>query len=90
LPVPLGTAGLGAVLSIALSKTIIIPIALVVAGGLYLFIRENKRTANTEKFISAIDSYLKTIKGELMVWFDKIENFYQQQVEEIKASLKEY
>lgn len=90
LPVPLGTAGLGAVLSIALSKTIIIPIALVVAGGLYLFIRDKKQKSNTENFISAIDSYLETIKRELMVWFESIEYFYKQQVEEIKASLKEY
>jgi hypothetical protein len=89
LPVPLGAASFGIILSIALSKAIIIPIALIVAGGLYYFIRENKKTANTDNFVFAIDSYLESIKSGLMVWFEHIENFYHEQVEEVKVSLKE-
>jgi hypothetical protein len=88
LPVPLATAGLGVVLSIALSKVIIIPIALVVAGGLYYFLRENKKTLNTDNFVSAIDVYLERIKRELLEWLENIEDFYHQQVAEVIKTLE--
>jgi hypothetical protein len=88
LPVPLVTAGVGIILSIALSKAIIIPIALVIAAGLYFLLREKKKASNTNDFISAIDVYLETIKRELLVWLENIECFYHQQVEEVIKTLE--
>ena len=86
---PLATTGIGVALSIALSKAIIAPIALVVSMGLYFYIRGSIKTSNTIIFIMAIDAYLNTIKRELMEWFENIEQFYHQQVDEVIASLKE-
>ena len=86
---PLATTGIGVVLSIALSKAIITPVALVVSAGLYFFICENIKPSNTARFTSAIDGYLEKIKSELLVWFKNIEHFYHQQVNEVIASLKE-
>ena len=83
------TTGVGVILSIALSKAIVVLVALVIAAGLYFYIRESKKTSNADKFASAIDAYLEKIKHELLTWFENIEQFYYQQVDEVIASLKE-
>jgi hypothetical protein len=87
--VPATALGLGVVLSIALSKVIIILIALVVSGCLYYFILKNKKTTNKDDFAQAIGAYLDSVKRELLVWFENIERFYYEQLEEIKATLKD-
>jgi hypothetical protein len=79
-----GTAGLGVVLSIALSKVIILPFALVIAGGLYYCISEYEKTKRQEDFIFAINRYLYSAKSELLKWFENIEIFYNKQAEELK------
>lgn len=83
---PAGVAGLGAILSIALSKAIILPISLIIAGGLYYLISKYEKSKNQGEFISAINRYLASVKEELIVWFEHIETFYNEQVEELKHS----
>jgi hypothetical protein len=87
LPLPLGTAGLGVILSVVFAKAIIIPISLVIAGGLYYCISEYEKTKNEAEFTSSIQKYLNSIKGELIVWFENIEVFYNEQVEALKKSI---
>ena len=87
LPIPVATVGLGALLSLALPGAVVIPVALLVATGLYVRLRNSAKASNTNKFVSAIDAYLDSIKSELLKWFEAIEQFYHQQVNEVKASL---
>jgi hypothetical protein len=86
LPLPAGVAGLGVILSIALSKAIILPISLVIAGGLYYLLSQYEKSKNKREFISTINRYLASVKEELIVWFEHIETFYNDQVEELKRS----
>jgi hypothetical protein len=87
LPLSVGVAGIGVVLSIALSQIVIIPVSLVVAGSLYYFISENEKNKNREDFIAAASHYLDSAKEELFIWFENIESFYNAQVEELKRSI---
>jgi hypothetical protein len=87
LPLPVGTVGIGVILSFVFSKTIIIPISLVVAGGLYYCIHEYERNKNEAEFIASIRRYLNSIKGELVIWFQNIEIFYNEQVEHLKNDI---
>jgi hypothetical protein len=89
LPVPIGTAGIGIILSIALSNIIILPVSLVIAGGLYFAISEYEKDKNKEDFKSAIDCYLNSVESELYKWFKSIEDFYNKQVEEITSTLED-
>jgi hypothetical protein len=88
LPIPAGMATLGVVLSIALSKVVILPISLIIAGGLYYFISEYEKDKNQKEFMAAIDRYINSVKGELIIWFEHIEAFYHEQVEELKQSIE--
>lgn len=87
LPLPVGTVGLGVILSIVFAKVIIIPVSLVVAGGLYYCILEYEKNKNETEFTSSIQKYLNSIKSELIVWFESIEAFYNEQVEALKKSI---
>ena len=87
LPVPAGAVGIGIILSIALSNFIIIPISLVIAGGLYYFISEQGKEKNKDGFKAAIDRYLDSVESELCVWFQNVEEFYDKQVEELLSTL---
>jgi hypothetical protein len=89
IPIPAAEAGLGIVLSIALSKAIIVPVSLVIAAGLYFFLREKTKYSNTDNFVSAINSYLETLKRELMIWLENIESFYHEQVAEVIKTLED-
>ena len=89
LPISFGTAGIGIILSIALSKIIIIPVSLIVAGSLYYFISEQEKKKNKDKYKISIELYLDSIESEILVWFENIEAFYNKQVEELKSNLKD-
>ena len=84
---PAGTIGIGVILSIALSKVIIIPVSLVVAGVLYCFISEQGENKNRYEFKAAINCYLDTVESELCIWLKDIEEFYNKQVEELISTL---
>jgi hypothetical protein len=88
LPVSAGTAGLGVILSIALSKAVILPISLIIAGGLYYFISEYEKEKGRSDFVAAINRYINSVKRELIIWFEHIEAFYNEQVEELKQSIE--
>jgi hypothetical protein len=88
LPIPAGTAGLGVILSVALSQVVIFPISLIIAGGLYYFISEYEKDKGHSEFMVAINRYINSVKGELIIWFEHIEAFYNEQVEELKRSIE--
>jgi len=87
LPVPAGTIGIGVILSVALSRVVIIPISLVAAGVLYYFISEQGKNKNKHEFNAAINRYLDTVESELCIWFKNIEDFYNKHVEELISTL---
>lgn len=88
LPVPAGVAGIGVILSVALSQVVILPISLVVAGGLYYFLSEYEKNKDRDTFASAINRYLDSVKSGLIAWFEHIEAFYNEQVAELKKSIE--
>ena len=88
LPIPAGTAGIGVVLSIALSNAIILPVSLIFAGCLYYFISEKGKEKNRAEFKSAINHYLVSVESELCIWFKNIEDFYNKQVSELITTLE--
>jgi len=88
LPIPAGVLGIGVVLSIALSKAIIVPISVLIAGGVYYIVKEDKKKKNQAEFVSSIKKYLDSVKDELILWFENIEIYYNGQVEELKQSIK--
>jgi hypothetical protein len=88
LSIPAGTAGLGVILSIALSKVVILPISLIIAGGLYYFISKYEKNKGQDEFMAAINRYINSVKRELIIWFEHIEVFYNDQVEELKQSIE--
>ena len=83
LPIPAGAAGIGVILSIALSNFIIIPVSLVIAGCLYYFISEQSKDKNKYEFKAAINSYLDLIESDLIYWFKDVEDFYNKQIDEL-------
>jgi hypothetical protein len=87
LPIPAITVGIGIILSIALSKVIIIPVSLVIAGGLYYFISEQSKEKNKHEFKAAINSYLDSAESEFRIWFEKIEEYYNEQIKELIFTL---
>jgi hypothetical protein len=88
LPIPVGTAGLGVILSVVLSQAVILPISLIIAGGLYYFISEYEKNKGQGEFMAAINQYINSVKGELIIWFEHIEKFYNEQVDELKTSIR--
>jgi hypothetical protein len=88
LPIPAGMAGLGVILSIALSQVVILPISLIIAGGLYYLISEYEKGKDQGEFMAAINRYIDSVKRELIIWFEHIEAFYNEQVEELKRSIE--
>ena len=87
LPIPAGAAGIGVMLSIALSNVIILPVSLVIAGGLYYFISEQGKEKNSDEFRTAINRYLDSVESEFYGWFENIEDFYNTQVKELVSTL---
>jgi hypothetical protein len=88
MPLPAGTAGLGIILSIALAKVAILPMSLIIAGGLYCFISKYEKDKAQNEFMTAINRYIHSVKGELIIWLEHIEAFYNEQVEELKRSIE--
>jgi hypothetical protein len=84
----MGTAGLGIILSIALSQPLILPISLVVTVGLYYCISEYEKSKDQNEFSAAINRYLDSVENELIIWFEHIEEFYKEQVEELKQTIE--
>jgi len=87
LSVSVGSVGIGVVLWKVLHYSWIIPIALVVAGGLYYFLSEQEKSKRQVKFSEAIHSYLDQVKQGLISWLEGVEVFYNEQVEDLKKSM---
>jgi hypothetical protein len=88
MPIPVGTAGLGVILSVALSQAVILPISLIIAGGLYYYISEYEKNKGQGEFMAVINRYINSVEGDLIIWFEHIEKFYNEQVDELKTSIK--
>jgi len=81
-----GTAAVGGVLKYVLSTRVNIPIVLIFIGAMTAFcISYFKVTPEINKtsFHKAVSIFLKEIRNEYKVWFEEIEQYYHQKVQEL-------
>jgi hypothetical protein len=87
-----GIAEIGVVLKVGLSisNLVPIPVSILVVAALgaalvdYLAIEPNR---SKKKFSQKLDSYLIDVQNQFLNWFDGVESYYNNRVEEIKLTL---
>ena len=80
-----GIVVVGGLVSIGMESLIPISIAAVIAAIMYGLIAKNKK----ENQGQLIDQYLISIRGTLVRWLESIAEYYDQQVEALKAELEQ-
>lgn len=89
-----GTAAVGGILLGALSGVVHIPMVVIIAGAVLAGLSAGGVTytkvvpeKNKSNFKEAVDAFMNSLKIELLNWVDNVVKFYNQKVEELKATL---
>lgn len=89
-----GTAAAGGILLGALSGVVHIPMVVIIAGAVLAGLSAGGVTytkvvpeKNKSNFKEAVDAFMNSLKIELLNWVDNVVKFYNQKVEELKATL---
>ena len=89
-----GTAAVGGILLGALSGVVHIPMVVIIAGAVLAGLSAGGVTytkvvpeKNKFNFKEAVDAFMNSLKIELLNWVDNVVKFYNQKVEELKATL---
>lgn len=92
--VGVGTTSLSGILMGTLLSDLNIPIAVLIAGSLLLGLAGAGITygkivpaQNKANYISAVKSFMTNLERELLVWGDKVVEFYNKEVNELKKTL---
>ena len=89
-----GTAAVGGIILGALSGVVHIPMVVIIAGAVLAGLSAGGVTytkvvpeKNKSNFKEAVDAFMNSLKMELLNWVDNVVKFYNQKVEELKATL---
>lgn len=85
------TFGLGSLLLAALKKQTAVPFILLIAGSIAVGLTSyygGTRYLNKRKLSTAVNSYMKYLKAELIKWINGIEKYYDSQIDKLKKSLE--
>lgn len=92
--VGVGTTALSGILMGTLLSRLNIPIAILIAGSLLLGLAGAGITygkiipaQNKANYITAVKKFMSNLKNELLIWVDKVIEFYDKEVNELKKTL---
>ena len=92
--VGVGTTALSGILMGTLLSGLNIPIAILIAGSLLLGLAGAGITygkiipaKNKANYITAVKKFMSNLKNELLIWVDKVIEFYDKEVNELKKTL---
>lgn len=89
-----GSATVGGILLGALSGLVDIPLVVIIAGAVLAGVAGAGVTyakvvpeKNRTNFLNAINAFMNDLEHELLDWVDEVIKFYNQKIEELKATL---
>lgn len=90
-----GSAAVGCILLGVLSGSVNIPMVVIIAGAVLAGIAGGGMTyakvvpeKNRANFLRAVNTFMNELKANLLVWVDDVVRFYNENVDELKASLQ--
>ncbi len=90
LGVAVGTLSLGGILRAALTKSLNIPLVVIIAGAVILGVGTYLQAVpeyNRAKYNASVDAFISEIEKELLLWVEAVEEFFKQQVTTLKMTL---
>lgn len=77
-----GTLAVGGILKFALSRVVIIPLVVVIAGALVAACASYFAvpTRNKEEYRKAVDKFLKDLENDILNWFVDVEVYFDEKV----------
>ena len=86
----IGTLTLGGILKATLTKVIDIPLIVIIAGAVILgwgtYVK-GVPEYNKMKYIVTVNTFIADLENEFLVWVDVVEEFFNQQVSDLKKTL---
>lgn len=90
----IGSAAVGGILLGGLSGAVDLPLVVIIAGAVLAGLAGGGVTyttvvpnLNKSRYTDVVHSFMKELETSLLGWVDKVETFYYQKVEELKATL---